>query len=631
MESLPVSTVAATKSVESLNEVTVLFAGDSGDGMQLTGSQLTLATAFAQNDLATLPDFPAEIRAPAGTTYGVSGFQLHFGSVNVRTPGDEVDLLVAMNPAALKVNLGRVRRGGAIIVNVNAFKPHSLKLAGYKDGNPLEEEGELKDYRVFEVELSRMTEEALKGFGLDKKAVDRSKNMFALGLTLWLYSRPLKPAIEWLSKKFAKRPELAKANIHLLKKGYHFGETTEDFVVQYEVAPARLSPGTYRAIRGVEALALGLVAASSKSGLDLFYGSYPITPASDLLHHLSRYKNFGVKTFQAEDEIAAIGAAIGASFGGNLGVCATSGPGLTLKAESTGLAVMMELPVVIIGVQRGGPSTGLPTKTEQSDLLQAMYGRNGEAPLPVLSASTPGDCFYAAYEACVVAIRHMTPVILLADGYVANGAEPWRIPSSSELGGFDVSFAGKTNRKVDGKDMFLPYVRDPATLARSWAKPGTPGLEHRLGGLEKQHETGDVSYDPENHEFMTNLRASKVERVGQFIEPTEVYGHEEGDLLIVGWGSTDGVIKTAVDRLHNRGLKVGTVQLRYINPLPSDLGAILGRFDGYLVPEMNKGQLVRILRDRFLLPFTALNKVQGQPFKASEIIEAAINHCEEIS
>ena len=631
MENLPLSTVAATKSVELLDEVTVLFAGDSGDGMQLTGSQFTLATAFAQNDLATLPDFPAEIRAPAGTTYGVSGYQLHFGSVNVRTPGDEVDLLVAMNPAALKVNLERVRRGGAIIVNVNAFKPHSLKLAGYKKNNPLEDEGALKDYRVFEVELSQMTEEALKGFGLDKKAVDRSKNMFALGLTLWLYSRPLKPAMEWLSEKFAKRPELAEANIHLLKKGYHFGETTEDFVVRYEVAPAPLSPGTYRAIRGVEALALGLVAASSKSGLDLFYGSYPITPASDLLHHLSRYKNFGVKTFQAEDEIAAIGAAIGASFGGNLGVCATSGPGLTLKAESTGLAAMMELPIVIIDVQRGGPSTGLPTKTEQSDLLQAMYGRNGEAPLPVLSAATPGDCFYAAYEACEVAIRHMTPVILLADGYVANGSEPWRIPSSSELGGFDISFAGKTNRKVDGKDVFLPYVRDPDTLARPWAKPGTPGLEHRLGGLEKQHETGDVSYDPENHEFMTNLRADKVERVAQFIKPTEIYGHEEGDLLIVGWGSTDGVIKTAVDQLHNHGLKVGTVQLRYINPLPPDLGSILGRFDGYLVPELNKGQLVRILRDRFLLPFTALNKIQGQPFKASEIVEAAINNSEEVS
>ncbi len=631
MENLPLSTVAARKSVELLDEVTVLFAGDSGDGMQLTGSQFTLATAFAQNDLATLPDFPAEIRAPAGTTYGVSGYQLHFGSVNVRTPGDEVDLLVAMNPAALKVNLGRVRRGGAIIVNVNAFKPHSLKLAGYEKNNPLEDEGALKDYRVFEVELSQMTEEALKGFGLDKKAVDRSKNMFALGLTLWLYSRPLKPAMEWLSEKFSKRPELAEANIHLLKKGYHFGETTEDFVVRYEVAPAPLSPGTYRAIRGVEALALGLVAASSKSGLDLFYGSYPITPASDLLHHLSRYKNFGVKTFQAEDEIAAIGAAIGASFGGNLGVCATSGPGLTLKAESTGLAAMMELPIVIIDVQRGGPSTGLPTKTEQSDLLQAMYGRNGEAPLPVLSAATPGDCFYAAYEACEVAIRHMTPVILLADGYIANGSEPWRIPSSSELGGFDISFAGKTNRKVDGKDVFLPYVRDPDTLARPWAKPGTPGLEHRLGGLEKQHETGDVSYDPENHEFMTNLRADKVERVAQFIKPTEIYGHEEGDLLIVGWGSTDGVIKTAVDQLHNHGLKVGTVQLRYINPLPPDLGSILGRFDGYLVPELNKGQLVRILRDRFLLPFTALNKIQGQPFKASEIVEAAINNSEEVS
>lgn len=627
MEDDSLNIATETKSVKSLSEATVLFAGDSGDGMQLTGSQFTLATAFAQNDLATLPDFPAEIRAPAGTTYGVSGYQLHFGSVNVRTPGDEVDLLVAMNPAALKVNLSRVRRGGAIVINVNAFKPHNLKLAGYGDTNPLADEELRKNYRVFEVELSRMTEEALKDFGLDRKVVDRSKNMFALGLTLWLYSRPLEPAIDWLSHKFASRPELRDANIHVLKKGFHYGETTEDFIIQYKVAPARLEPGVYRAIRGVESLALGLVAASNKSNLDLFYSSYPITPASDLLHQLSRHKNFGVKTFQAEDEIAAIGATIGASFGGNLGVCATSGPGLTLKTEGIGLAVMMELPMVIINVQRGGPSTGLPTKTEQSDLLQAMYGRNGEAPLPVISASTPGDCFHAAYEACRVAVRHMTPVILLADGYVANGSEPWRIPSTKDLEDFSISFAHKPNQVVDGQKTFLPYLRDETTLARPWAKPGTSGLEHRLGGLEKQHETGEVSYDPENHEFMTNLRADKVMRVAQFIQPIEVYGDSEGDILIIGWGSTEGAIKTAVDRLRDHGLKAGAVQLRYIHPLPPDLGGVLGHFEHHLVPELNMGQMVRILRDRFLLPFAGLNKVQGQPFKASEIVDAALHHC----
>jgi len=625
-EDSPVS-LQGEKPVRSLNEATVLFAGDSGDGMQLTGSQFTLATAFALNDLSTLPDFPAEIRAPAGTTYGVSGFQLHFGSVHVRTPGDEVDLLVAMNPAALKVNLSRVRRGGAIIVNISTFKPHNLKLAGYNGVNPLDDEHLLKDYQVFEVELTRMTEDALKEFGLDKKVVDRSKNMFALGLTLWLYSRPIEPALDWLAQKFSSRPELLKANIHVLKKGFHYGETTEDFVVHYRVAPAQLEPGIYRAIRGIEALALGLVAASTKSELKLFYSSYPITPASDLLHHMSRYKNFGVKTFQAEDEIAAIGATIGASFGGNLGICATSGPGLTLKAEGIGLAVMMELPMVIINVQRGGPSTGLPTKTEQSDLLQAMYGRNGESPLPVISTSTPGDCFHAAYEACMIAVRHMTPVILLADGYVANGAEPWRIPSTDDLKEFHVPFATKPNHQVEDKDVFLPYLRKDDTLARPWAKPGTAGLEHRLGGLEKEHETGSVSYDPENHEFMTNLRADKVKKVAQFIPPLTVYGDTHGDLIIIGWGSTEGAIKTAVDRLRGLGFKTGAVQLRHINPLPSDLGTVLSQYHQYIVPEINKGQLVRVLRDQFLLPIASLNKVQGQPFKASEIVDAAVDLC----
>ena len=613
------------KAVQPLAEATILFAGDSGDGMQLTGSQFTLATAFAQNDLATLPDFPAEIRAPAGTTYGVSGYQLHFGSVNIRTPGDEVDLLVAMNPAALKVNLHRVRRGGAIMVNVNAFTPQNLKLAGYDAVNPLDDTDAFKDYRVFEVELSKMTQEALKDSGLDKKVIDRSKNMFALGLALWLYSRPVEPAIDWLSEKFAKKPEIRDANIHLLKKGFHYGETTEDFIVRYEVRPAKLKPGLYRAVRGAEAVALGLVAASQQSGLPLFYGSYPITPASDLLHELSRYKNFGVMTFQAEDEIAAVGAAIGASFGGSLGVCATSGPGLALKAEAIGLAVMTELPMVVINVQRGGPSTGLPTKTEQSDLLQAIYGRNGEAPLPVIAASTPGNCFYAAYEACRIAVKYMTPVIFLADGYLVNGSEPWPIPRIEDLPVFPVTFADKPNRTVEGEEVFLPYVRDEKTLARPWARPGTAGLEHRLGGLEKQHETGNVSYDPDNHEFMTKLRAEKVERVTQEIAPTTVHGDDAGGVLVIGWGSTQGAIEAAVDRLRERGLAVGSIQLRFISPMPPDLGEVFSRFDHLLVPELNNGQLVRLLRDRFLLPFVPLNKIQGQPFKASEIEDAVFS------
>ena len=526
----------ARKAVQSIPEATILFAGDSGDGMQLTGSQFTLATAFAQNDLATLPDFPAEIRAPAGTTYGVSGFQLHFGSVNIRTPGDEVDLLVAMNPAALKVNLGRVRRGGAIMVNVNAFASKDLKLAGY-DANPLED-ASLKDYQVFEVELTKMTREALKDSSLDKQQIDRSKNMFALGLALWLYSRPMEPTIDWLSGKFARKPAILDANIHLLKKGYHFGETTEDFIVRYEVRPAQLKPGLYRAIRGAEALAMGLVAASQQSGLALFYGSYPITPASELLHELSRHKNFGVMTFQAEDEIAAVGAAIGASFGGNLGVCATSGPGLALKAEAIGLAMMMELPMVVINMQRGGPSTGLPTKTEQSDLLQAMYGRNGESPLPIIAASTPGDCFFAAYEACRIAVKYMTPVILMGDGYLGSGSEPWPIPRIDDLVPFETTFTDKPNRSVDGEEVFLPYLRDEQTLARPWALPGTPGLEHRLGGLEKENETGNISYEADNHELMTHLRAAKVERVTQDIPPTVIHGDEAGLVLVTVWGST---------------------------------------------------------------------------------------------
>ncbi len=605
------------KTTHEIPEATVLFAGDSGDGMQLTGSQFTLASAFARNDLATLPDFPAEIRAPAGTTYGVSGFQLHFGSVDVRTPGDEVDMLIAMNPAALKVNVDRVRTGGTLIVNVNSFGKRDLGLANY-DSNPLED-GSLSKYRVIPIELTRLTHDALSETGLDKKEMDRSKNMFALGLALWLYSRPTEPAIEWLTRKFARKPEIKDANILVLKKGYHYGETTEQFMVRYEVRPARLQSGKYRAIQGTEALSLGLIAASRSSGLPIFYGSYPITPASEILHELSRHKNFGVMTFQAEDEIAAVGAALGASFGGRLGVTATSGPGIALKVETIGLAVMTELPLIVINMQRGGPSTGLPTKTEQSDLLQALYGRNGEAPLPVLAASTPGDCFYVAYEACRIALKYMTPVMLLSDGYLGTGSEPWLIPSVGELPQIKVDFASKANREVDGEDAFLPYVRDEKTLSRPWAKPGTAGLEHRLGGLEKQHETGNVSYDPENHQFMTKLRAEKVRRIAREIPPTEIFGAQEGDLLVVGWGSTRGAIEAGVESARLRGLEVGGTHIRYLNPLPSDLAEIFSRFDHLLVPELNDGQLVRILRDAYLLPFIPLNKVKGLPFRASEI------------
>ena len=613
------TTFSSEKSVEQLQEVTILFAGDSGDGMQLAGSQFTLASALAFNDLATLPDFPAEIRAPAGTTYGVSAFQLHFGSVNIRTPGDEVDLLVAMNAAALKITLDRVRRGGTIIVNTNAFERRDLDMAGY-ERNPLED-ATLNDFQVIEVELTRLTREALKDRGMDLKSIDRSKNMFALGLSLWLYSRPLKPVIDWISNKFASKPEIAEANIHVLKKGLHYGETTEDFAYRYEISPAQLPPGTYRFVRGNQALALGLVAASVQSKLTLFYASYPITPASDVLHELSRFKQFGVKTFQAEDEIAAVGAALGSCFGGNLGVCATSGPGLALKAESIGLAVMTELPLLVINIQRGGPSTGMPTKTEQADLLQALYGRNGEAPLIVLAPSSPGDCFYTAYEACRLAVKYMTPVILLSDGYLANGSEPWMVPDVSALADFKVDFATKMNGQQGDEAIFLPYKRSEKTLARPWARPGTPGLEHRIGGLSKEHETGNVNYEPENNQLMINLRAEKVARVVADIPPTEVYGDESGSLLVLGWGGTRGTIEAAVERARNSGASVSSVHLRHLNPLPPDLGAIFSRFEQILVPELNKGQLIRVLRDVFLLPFERLNKVQGQPFMTTEIVQ----------
>ncbi len=586
--------------------------------MQLTGNQFTLASAFASNDLATLPDFPAEIRAPTGTTYGVSAFQLHFGSVNIHTPGDEVDMLVAMNAAALKVNIGRVRKGGSLIINVNSFERRDLELAKY-DENPLEDDT-LDGFKVYRVELTNLTREALKDSGLNFKDIDRSKNMFALGLCLWLYSRPTEPVFDWINQKFARKPAVLEANMHVFKKGLHYGETVEDFEYRYEVSPAKLTPGKYRSIHGNRALALGFAAASEKLKVGIFYGSYPITPASDLLHELSGMKRFNVRTFQAEDEIAAVGAAVGACFGGSIGVCGTSGPGLALKAEAVGLAVMTELPLVVVNVQRAGPSTGLPTKTEQSDLLQALYGRNGEAPLAVIAPASPGDCFHMAFEACRLATKYMTPVILLSDGYLGNGSEPWLIPKADDLPEAPVEYATSTNREVDGKQVFLPYARDETTLSRPWAIPGTKGLEHRLGGLEKKHETGNVEYDSQNHEFMTKLREEKVQRMTADIPPTVVNGSQDGgDCLVIGWGSTKGAIDQAVERMRENGRDVSSIHIRYISPLPADLGEVLSKFKTWIVPELNNGQLVKVLRAKYLLPLIGLNKIQGQPFTSAEI------------
>lgn len=598
------------KKVKTLEDVTIRFAGDSGDGMQLTGMQFTDTTALVGNDLSTLPDFPAEIRAPAGTLFGVSGFQLHFGSHDILTPGDACDVLVAMNPAALKVNLRSLRDGGIIIINSSAFTDRQLKMAGY-ESNPLQDSS-LEKYQVFEVDISKLTHAALDEMGLPAKTIERSKNFFALGMMYWMFNRPMDHTLQWIKQKFAKTLELVEANIRCLKAGYNYGETTEIFTVQYEVKPAPLAPGKYRNITGNVATALGLIAASKKSGLDLFYGSYPITPASDILHELSKYKNFGVKTFQAEDEIAAITSALGASFGGQLGATATSGPGMALKGEAIGLGIMTELPLVICDIQRGGPSTGLPTKTEQADLLQAIFGRNSEAPLPVVAATTPADCFSMVYEAARIAIKYMTPVIFLSDGYLGNGAEPWLIPSVAELP--DISPKFRTDPKG-----FFPYLRDETTLARPWVRPGTPRLEHRIGGLEKQHITGNVSYDPENHEFMVKLRAEKVERVAEDIPPAQVEGNQEGDLLVVGWGSTYGTIKSAVEKKRHEGRSVSHLHLKYLNPFQKNVGEILYRFKNVLVPELNMGQLSKVLRAKYLVPTIGLNKIQGVPFKSIEI------------
>lgn len=602
--------MSKVKEVLKLKEVTVRFAGDSGDGMQLTGSQFSDTTAWVGNDLNTLPDYPAEIRAPAGTLYGVSGFQLHFSSDDIHTPGDQPDVLVAMNPAALKKNLSELKNGGMIIVNSDSFDLKNLKLANYTT-NPLEDDT-LSGYEVFKVPISSLTANALEGTKLSPKDVARCKNFFALGLMYWLYNRPLETTINWIYEKFKNKPEYAEANEKALKAGMNFGDITEAFTTRYSVEPAKLPKGTYRNISGNEATALGFLAASVKSGLPLFLGSYPITPASEILQYLSNYKNFGVKTFQAEDEIAGIASAIGASYAGCLAITSTSGPGLALKTEAIGLAIMTELPLVIINVQRGGPSTGLPTKTEQADLLQSLYGRNGEAPVPVLAARTPRDCFYMSIEASRIALKYMTPVILLTDGYLANGSEPWRIPHSSELPEFKVQFRTE-------KEGFFPYLRDD-NLARPWAIPGTPGLEHRVGGLEKANITGNVNYDPDNHHFMVNLRDQKVKNIQNDIPELEVDGEESGELLVLGWGGTYGTIKEAVSKARELGFKVSQAHLRYINPLPKNTGDVLSRFKIILIPEINLGQLSKLIRSEFLIEVEQFNIVRGLPFRTSDVL-----------
>lgn len=596
-------------------DATILFAGDSGDGMQLTGSQFTTTTALFGNDVSTFPNFPAEIRAPQGTLAGVSGFQIRFSSEQIYTSGDHCDMLVVMNAAALKANLKQLKAGGTIIANTEGFDAKNLRLAKYPDGvNPLED-GSLEGYRLLTIDVTRLTKATLEGSGLGTKEIDRTKNMFVLGFIYWIYNRPLDNTIKFIEQKFAKRPEIVEANLKALKAGYHYGDTTETMIPRVQVEKAKIEPGIYRNINGNPATAIGLVAAAKKSGLKLFLGSYPITPASDILHELSKYKNFGVGTFQAEDEIAAICSAIGASFGGALAVTTSSGPGIALKTEAIGLALMLELPLVIINVQRGGPSTGLPTKTEQSDLLQAVYGRNGEAPVPVISANTPSDCFYAVYEACKIAVEHSTPVFFLSDGYIANGAEPWRFPKEADLKPIAPVFAEKP---AEG-EKFLPYKRDEK-LARKWAIPGTAGIEHRIGGIEKEHETGNISYDPENHEFMVKLRAEKVARIADYIPLQEIdNGPAKGKLLVLGWGSTYGSIKTAVKSALAQGYSVAHAQVRYLNPFPKNLGELLHNYDYVLVPEMNNGQLVRMIRDQYQVPAEGFNKIKGVPFTADEL------------
>ncbi|MBI2066798.1 MAG: 2-oxoacid:acceptor oxidoreductase subunit alpha [Deltaproteobacteria bacterium] len=601
------------KELEEKESVVIRFAGDSGDGMQLTGTQFTSTAAVIGNDLATLPDYPAEIRAPAGSLAGVSGFQLNFSSKDIRTPGDAPDVLVAMNPAALKANIRDLKEGGMLILNEDAFTPQGLKKANYTS-NPLEDDS-LTKYELYKLPITTLTVNALHDTGLTKKEIDRCKNFFALGLMFWLYDRPLDVTIDWISTKFKNKPVMIDANVKALKGGFHYGETAEIFKRHYHVAKAKLPPGRYRNITGNEASALGFIAAAERAGKPLFYASYPITPASDILHELSRHKNFGVRTFQAEDEIAAMGAAIGASFAGAVSLTGSSGPGIALKSEGMNLAVMTELPMVIVDVQRGGPSTGLPTKTEQADLLQVIFGRNSESPLPVVAPSTPSDCFAMAIEAFRIALKYMTPVIYLSDGYLGNGSEPWLLPSIDSLPNLEVR-----HPTADGPK-FYPYQRDPKTLARPWAVPGTAGLEHRIGGLEKENVTGNVSYDPKNHELMCQLRAEKIARIADDIPEAKAVGCQRGDLLLVGWGGTFGAISSAAEELQREGYSVAHLHLKHLNPFPRNLGEVLSRFETVIAAELNFGQLAFLLRGKYLFDVKSLSKVQGQPFTIAEIVQ----------
>ena len=604
------------KTFKTIDDAVIRFAGDSGDGMQLTGGRFTETTAVVGNDLSTLPDFPAEIRAPAGSLAGVSAFQIHFSSKDIHTPGDSPDVLVAMNPAALKVHQAEIVPGGTIILNTDAFSKKNLNFAGY-ESNPIED-GTLDDYfTLIPIEMNKLVTAACEGLNMSRKFVGRTKNFFALGVLYYMYDRPLDATEKWLEKKFAGKDVIIEANKRAMNAGYNYADTTELFTTRFKVEKAVLPKGTYRNINGNYATSLGLLAASEKSGLKLFYGGYPITPASDILHTLAAWKHFGVQTFQAEDEIAGITSIIGAAFTGNLSVTATSGPGIALKGEAMGLAVMTELPMVIINVQRGGPSTGLPTKTEQADLNQALYGRNGEAPIPIIAASTPGDCFYAAYEAARIAVKYMTPVVLLSDGYLANGSEPWKIPNVKDLDPIEVKFA----KNSKSKNVFLPYERDEETLSRPWAIPGTPGLEHRVGGLEKAENTGHVSYDPDNHHRMVELRQEKVNRIQNDISKTEVFGDKNGDVLIISWGGTYGSCRSAVETLHEEGKSVAHAHLRWISPLPKDLGEIIIKFKNVLVPEINMGQLIKLIRSEYLVDAKGLNQVTGRPISATRIIE----------
>ena len=602
--------VPLQKSTQERESVVIRFAGDSGDGMQLTGTRFTSESVLAGNDVGTLPDFPAEIRAPTGTLYGVSAFQINFSNKNVYTPGDDLDALVCMNPAALKTNLADLKQNGILIVDPSEFSSANLRKAEY-EANPLEDNS-LDKYQVYQVEVTKMTTLALKDTGLPNRSVMRSRNFFALGVVSWLYNRPIEPTLEWIQQRFGKNKAVAEANTLAIKGGYNLGENTDMFASSYEIKPAQIDPGTYRNITGNSATALGFVVAAQKAGLPLFLGSYPITPASDVLHELAEYKNYNVTTFQAEDEIAGVGSALGAAFGGALAITTTSGPGMNLKAETLGLAASVELPMVVTNIQRAGPSTGMPTKPEQTDLLQALYGRHGETPLPVIAASTPADCFYAAFEAARIAIKYMTPVILLTDGFLANASEPWLLPTVADLQDIEVEF------RTDPEG-FFPYLRDEQTLARPWVKPGTPGLEHRIGGIEKDYLTGNISYAPANHEQMVRVRHQKVTRITQEIPPTKVHGPERGKLLVLGWGSTYGAIAAAVEDAQAQGHTVAHAHLRHLNPLPADLGDVLGRYDRILVPEMNMGQLLKLVRAEYLIDAIGLNKIQGRPFKVSEV------------